>query len=115
MSLRWRWSLVLVLAAVVLGSLLPQTFLRGSLSTVTVNAVTTTGSPILPPGCAEASCGHSAPTPVAPVLAMAGAAAATGFIVRTVASHRSRRIRSRRINLPRGMAAALFRPPQLSL
>jgi hypothetical protein len=115
MSLRWRWSLVIVLAAVVLGSMLPQTFLQGSLSTATMNAIAPAGNPTFPPGCVQASCGRSAPTPVAPVLAVVGAAAATGFAVRAATGHRSRRMRSHRVNLPRGMMAALFRPPQFSL
>jgi hypothetical protein len=46
---------------------------------------------------------------------MAGAAAATGFVVRAAAGYWSRRIRSERVNLPRGMAATLFHPPQFSL
>jgi hypothetical protein len=114
MSLRWRWSLVVVLAAVVLGSLLPQTFLQGSLSTATMSAVTPTGTPTFPSGCV-ASCGRSAPTPVAPVLAIAGVAVATASVVRAAAGRRSRRIRKDRVNLPRGMAAVLFHPPQFSL
>jgi hypothetical protein len=115
MSLRWRWSLVVVLAAVVLGSLLPQTFLQGSLSTATMTAVAPTGPPTFPSGCAGASCSRSAPTPVVPILGIAGVAAMTGLVVRAVASYRSRRIRTQRAELPRGMVAALFRPPQFSL
>ena len=115
MSLRWRWSLVLVLGAVVLGCLLPQTFLQGSLSTATVSAVAPAGPLTYPSGCAQTSCGHSAPAPVAPVLATAGAAAAAGFVVSAVAGYWSRRIRAHRVNLPRGMAVTLFRPPQFSL
>jgi hypothetical protein len=115
MSLRWRWSLVVVLAAVVLGSLLPQTFLQGNLSTATMSAIAPAGSPDFPSGCAEASCGRSAPTPVAPVLAVAGVAAAAGFVVCAATGYWSRRIRSHRVNLPRGMVTALFHPPQFSL
>jgi hypothetical protein len=114
MSLRWRWSLVVILAAVVLGSLLPQTFLKGSLSTATGSAVARTGPPNFPSVCGS-SCGRSTPGPVAPVLAIAGVAAAAGLIVRAMAAYWSRRIRTRRGNLPRGMVAALFRPPQFSL
>jgi hypothetical protein len=114
MSLRWRWSLVVILAAVVLGSLLPQTFLKGSLSTATMAAVAPTGPPTFPSGCAGASCSRSTPIPAAPVLAIAGMAAAATLVLGAAAGYRSRRIRSQRVTLPRGIVSALFHPPRFS-
>jgi hypothetical protein len=114
MSLRWRWSLVVVLAAMVLGGFLPQTILGGSHAPATLTVATYVGPPTFPSGCSGSSCGRTAPTPAAPVLTIAGLAAATATVVRAKGGYWSRRIRPRMRSLPRGTVMSLFRPPQLS-
>jgi hypothetical protein len=120
MSLRWRWSLVVVVAAIVLAGLLPQALLTGirapagivDLSTQALRADPT--MPTLPSGCVGGNCGKTTPAAVTPALSGAALVALGGTLVIAVARFASRRIRRRRRSLPRGTPIRLFHPPQFS-
>lgn len=114
MSLRWRWSLVVVLAAMVLGSFIPQAFLHGALTPASMTTVAPQGPPTFPSGCAGTNCGKSAPTPATPALTIAALTAAAALAVRVAAGYRSRRIRPQSHVLPRGSLATPFHPPKFS-
>jgi hypothetical protein len=114
MSLRWRWSLVVVLAATVLGGFMPQALLSGTHAPASMDAISQTGPPTFPSGCAGSDCGKSTPVAPTPSLMIAALAGMAGALACAAAGPVSRRIRSRRRSLPRGTARVLFHPPKFS-
>jgi hypothetical protein len=114
MSLRWRWSLVVVLAAVVLGGFMPQSVLTGAHAAPVQVAIARTGPPTFPSGCAGTSCGKSAPVAPIPVLTIAALAAMAGTVLKMSRTDWCRRIRTLGRRLPRGTISSLFHPPQFS-
>jgi hypothetical protein len=114
MALRWRWILVAVMAAAVLGGILPQALLGGTQAPAEMTVLAATGPPTFPSGCSGASCGRSAPAAPAPILTIAGVAVLAAAVVTLSGRGISRRIRSRAHTLPRGTTMVLFRPPQFS-
>jgi hypothetical protein len=114
MPLRWRWSLVVILAAVVLAGFLPQALLSGSRPPAGIAVLSASFTPAIPSACAGADCGKSAPAAVTPALSGAMLVALGGAAVIAAAAFASRRIRSRVHVLPRGAVAMLFHPPQFS-
>jgi hypothetical protein len=114
MLFRWRWSLVVVLAAVVLSGFLPQALLSGIRPPAGIAVLSAPNVPSGPVACAGADCGKSAPAAVTPGLSGAMLVALGGAAVIAVAAFASRRIRSRVQCLPRGSAIRLFHPPQFS-
>jgi len=114
MSRPWRWCLVVVLAATVLGGFMPQALLAGSHPPASMTALLVEGPPTFPSGCSGANCGRSAPVAPVPVLTVASLVAIAGLAVSATAGRTSRRIRSLVHALPRGTTMVLFRPPQFS-
>jgi hypothetical protein len=114
MSSRWRWCLVVVLVATVLGGFMPRALLTGTFTASGLTALSTQGAPTFPSGCTGDDCGRSAPVAPAPVLTIAAVVAMAGLVVGAVAGRTTRRIRSLVHALPRGAAVVLFRPPQFS-
>jgi ABC-type Fe3+ transport system permease subunit len=114
MKLRWRWSLVVVLAAMVLGGFIPQALLAWSHTPASMTVISSAGPPTFPSGCAGASCDKGSPAAPTPSLIIAALAATVGVIVSLVAGRGYRRARSGAHALPRGSFAVLFRPPQFS-
>jgi hypothetical protein len=114
MPLRWRWSLVVILAAVVFSGLLPQALLSGARPAAGVAVISTPLTPTLPSLCAGADCGKSAPAAVTPGLSGAMVVALGGAAVVALAALASKRIRSRVKALPRGSATPHFHPPKFS-
>jgi hypothetical protein len=114
MSLRWRWSLVVVLAAIVLGGFMPQALLSKPFLPVSPAAMALQGSPTPATGCIGTSCNKGSPAAPTPTLSIAALAAVTGAVVQAIAGRGSRRIRSVVRSLPRGNLLPLFRPPQFS-
>jgi hypothetical protein len=114
MSLRWRWTLVVALAAVVLSGFLPQALLSGVRPPAGLAVLSGPALPDLPTGCAGADCGKSAPAALTPAPTGATLVAIGGVVIIAVAGFASRRIRSRIHTLPRGAATVLFHPPQFS-
>jgi hypothetical protein len=114
MSVRWRLSLVVVLAAVVLGGFMPQALLSKPFLPVSPTALATEGTPTAPSGCTGVSCNKGSPGAPTPSLTIAALAAMTGVVLQAAGGRASRRIRSLVRSLPRGTVPFLFRPPQFS-
>jgi hypothetical protein len=114
MSLKWRWCLVVVMAATVLGGFMPRTLLSDSVPPARALVASTEGVPAFPVGCLDATCGKGAPTPSAPVLTIAALAAIAAVMLSAGAGPMSRRFRSAVRALPSGRTAGVFRPPQFS-
>jgi hypothetical protein len=114
MLFRWRWSLVVILAAVVLSGFLPQALLSGTRAPAGIAVISTPTVPVVPTACAGVDCGKSAPAAVTPALSGAMVVAIGGVAVLAAVAFASRRIRSRVQSLPRGSAILLFHPPQFS-
>jgi ABC-type Fe3+ transport system permease subunit len=114
MSLRWRWSVVVVLAAIVLGGFVPQALLSRPFLPVGATAMAAQSAPSAPSGCTGVICNKSSPGTPTPTLTIAALAAVGGMVVGVVGGRLSRRIRSLVRALPRGTTPFLFRPPQFS-
>jgi hypothetical protein len=114
MSVRWRWSLVLVLAALVLGGFIPQALLTGTHAPASMTVASRTGPPTFPSGCSGASCNKSSPGAPTPSLTIAALVATVGIVGAAALNRFSRRNRSGTHALPRGSILTLFRPPQFS-
>ena len=114
MSLRWRLSLVVVLAAIVLGGFMPQALLSKPFLPVSPAAMAIAGEPTPPSGCTGVSCNKGSPAAPTPTLTIAALAALTGVLVSPSAARIWRRLRSLVRSLPRGTVPFLFRPPQFS-
>ncbi len=114
MLLRWRWSLVVVLAAIVLGGFMPQAFLTGARAVTSPIALTPAGPPTFPSGCTGTSCSKSAPVAPTPVLTIAGLAGLVAIVLKHSGGRFSRRIRNFAFRLPSGTVTPLFHPPQVA-
>jgi hypothetical protein len=114
MSMRWRFGLVAVIAAAVVGGFVPHSVLSVT-DTSAAQVVRAAEAPLSGPvNCADATCGKGSPAPAAPspgivlmavVAGAAGVAAAAAFI---------RRRRVEGLALPAGIRDPLFHPPQFS-
>jgi hypothetical protein len=114
MSLRWRWSLVVVLAAVVLGGFMPQSLLSDAHAAPGQATIARAGPPTFPSGCTGTSCSKSAPVAPVPVLTIAGLAGLAAVILKAPGAGFSRRMRTFASRLPSGAVTSLFHPPQFS-
>jgi ABC-type Fe3+ transport system permease subunit len=115
MPLKWRWCLVVVLAATVLGGFMPRALLTDSRAPVTNAAFLVEELPMAPSGCADATCGKGAPAPATPTILLAAAAAVTAAAMGlALAGRTNRRLRARAATLPSGNALRRFHPPQFS-
>jgi hypothetical protein len=114
MSLRWRLSLVVVLAAIVLGGFMPQALLGKPFLPVSPAAMALQGEPTAPSSCTGVSCNKGSPGAPTPTLTIAALAAMTGVLVQASGGRIWRRLRSLVHSLPRGTVPSLFRPPQFS-
>ena len=114
MGLKWRLVLVAVVAAAVLGGLVPHTVASGAES-AGATLVQAVESPMASPtSCADASCGKGAPTPAAPSPAIALVAVLGGLAVVAAAAGLIRRRLGKVGALPSGRQDRLFHPPQFS-
>jgi hypothetical protein len=114
MSLRWRWSAVVILAALVLTGFMPQALLSRPFTPVGALSMATQGAPTAPLSCTGVSCNKSSPGAPTPTLTIAALAGMVGVVALVVGGRASRRIRSLVRALPRGTTPFLFRPPQFS-
>jgi hypothetical protein len=114
MSLRTRLSMVVVLAAIVLGGFMPQALLTGTYAAPGQMAIARVGPPTFPSGCAGTACSKGAPSVPTPVLTIAALAGMMGVLLELSGGGLSRRIRTLAHRLPRGAVSSLFHPPQFS-
>jgi uncharacterized integral membrane protein len=114
MSRQWRWSLVVVILAAVVGSFMPSAILAASTPVRAAVSVVSPYEPLsVPTGCFAANCTRG--TPPAPALTLAAVAGALIAALGIAAGIRRHRRTPRRTDaLPRGSALPLFHPPQFS-
>jgi hypothetical protein len=114
MGLKWRIGLVAVVAAAVLGGLVPHAVASGSES-VGVTMVQAVESPLVSPTtCTDATCGKGTPTPAAPTPGIVLAAVLAGLVIAATAAALIRRRPAWIGALPSGRPDPLFHPPQFS-
>jgi hypothetical protein len=114
MALRWRLALAAVIAAAVLGGVLPHGALSGAEASAS-QMVQAVESPLAQPtGCADATCGKGSPAPAAPVPTVALVAVIAGLAVVAAAAAVLRRRSAAVAALPAGSRDRLFHPPQSS-
>jgi len=114
MRTRWRFGLVAIIAAAVVGGFMPHGVLSGAESTAT-QMVQIAESPVSTPVlCMDATCGKGSPAPAAPAPAVALAAVLAGIAIAAAVVSTIRRQRSQAVLLPAGARDPLFRPPQFS-
>jgi hypothetical protein len=119
MSLRWRWSLLGVLVAVVISGLMPNALLSKAETGIITSANTTISwsqveSPFFGSGCADASCGKGVPSPAAPTLTVVAAATLSGILALVALRRRTLFEYVASGVLPRGNFQGFFHPPQFS-
>ena len=112
--MRWRFGLVAIIAAAVVGGFMPHGVVSGA-ETAATEMVQIAESPVsVPMSCMDATCGKGSPAPAAPSPGVALVAVVGGLAV--VAGGRRRHPASRRqvAVLPAGSRDPLFHPPQFS-
>ena len=112
--MRWRFGLVAIIAAAVVGGFLPH----GALSVVDTSStqvVHTFEAPLSgSANCADATCGKGNTAPAAPSPGIALVAVVAGFVGVAAAGAALRRRRGQLLALPVGARDPLFHPPQFS-
>jgi hypothetical protein len=114
MPARWRVALAAVIAAAIVGGILPHAVVSTAQS-ATANMVQAVETPLgAIPNCVEATCGKGSPAApaLAPMVALAGVL--SGLALAAIAAARLRRHRARTAPLPAGAPDPLFHPPQFS-
>ena len=107
-------GLVAVVAAAVLGGVVPHAVASGAES-AGATMVQTVESPLASPtSCADATCGKGSPAPSAPSPAVALVAVLGGFAVAAALVALIRRRPAEVSALPSGRRDRLFHPPQVS-
>jgi len=111
---RWRVALAAVIAAVIVGGLLPHGALLDT-QNATKEMAQAAETPLMAPStCADATCGKGSPASSAPTPTIASAAVLGGLALAVVAAARIRRHWAQAEPLPAGAPDPLFRPPQFS-
>lgn len=114
MRMKWRFGLVAIIAAAVVGGFMPHGVLSGAESTAT-QMVQIAESPVSTPVlCMDATCGKGSPAPAAPAPAVALAAVLAGIAIAAAVVSTIRRQRSKAVLLPAAARDPLFHPPQFS-
>ncbi len=114
MPARWRVALAAVIAAVIVGGLLPHGALLDAQS-ATREMVQVAEAPVMAPSnCIDATCGKGSPIGSAPTPTVALAAVLCGLALVAIAAARRRRRRVQAEPLPAGAPDPLFRPPEFS-
>jgi hypothetical protein len=113
MRMRWRFGLLAVIAAAVLGGIMAHGVLSGvqSAGTGMVQIAEAPASSV-PSNCLDATCGKGSPAVPASAPALALAAVVAGLAVVAAAAAASRRRRTQAIVLPAGARDPVFRPPR---
>ncbi|HTU37800.1 MAG TPA: hypothetical protein VMF35_07250 [Acidimicrobiales bacterium] len=114
MARKWRFALVAVVAAALLGGFMPHGVLSGSESAA-AQIVQAAEAPLSAPlGCADATCGKGTPAAAAPSPGIVLAAVVGGLAAVAVLGSLIRRRRLQAATLPAGVRRAPFHPPQFS-
>jgi hypothetical protein len=117
MSMRWRLGLVAIIAAAVVGGIVPHSVISATDSSAT-QVLRAVDAPFSGPvTCLDATCGKGSPAPAAPspALALVGVVAGmAGMAAIAAATACIRRRRAQVVTLPAGARDPLFHPPQFS-
>ena len=110
----WRFGLVVIVAAAVVGGLVPHALLSsaGGAATEALTVVDSTVSG--PVTCLDATCGKGSPAPAAPSPGVALAAVLGAAVIVGATRAIIRRRRGRVLALPAGTGDPLLHPPQFS-
>jgi hypothetical protein len=114
MRMRWRFGLVAIIAAAVVGGFMRHGVLPTAESTA-AQMVQIAETPVSTPvPCLDATCGKGSPAPAAPAAAVALAGVLAGIAAAAVVVVTIRRRRSQAVLLPAGARDPLFHPPRFS-
>jgi hypothetical protein len=114
MPARWRVALAAVVAAAIIGGLVPHLVLSGA-QVATTDMVRAAEAPFgALPTCLDATCGKGSPAAPAPTPMVALAGVLSALALAVIAAARLRRRRAPLAPLPAGAPDPLFHPPQFS-
>ncbi len=114
MRVRWRFALLAIIAAAVVGGFVPHGMVSGA-ETAATEMVQIAQSPASAPlNCMDVTCGKGSPAPAAPTPTVALAAVLAGIAVAAGAIAVVRRHRGQVEVLPAGSRDPLFHPPRFS-
>ena len=112
--MKWRFGLVAIIAAAVVGGFMPHGVLSVAESSG-AGMVQLAEAPVaMPLMCMDVTCGKGTPALSAPAPAVALAAVMAGIAVAAVAASVIRRRRALVVALPAGARDPLYHPPQFS-
>jgi hypothetical protein len=114
MPARWRVALAAIIAAAIVGGLVPHGVLADAQS-ATIEMLQIAEAPLAAaPNCLDATCGKGSPSPPAPLPLVALAGILSGLAIAAIVAGRLRRHRSAVAPLPAGVPDPLLHPPQFS-
>jgi hypothetical protein len=114
MPARWRVALAAIIAAAIVGGIMPHDSLSAA-QRATTQMVQAAEAPLLStPSCVDATCGKGSPAPSAPTALVALAGAMSVLSLAAIVASRLRRRRAALVPLPAGASTPLLRPPQFS-
>ena len=114
MRVKWRFGLVAIIAAAVLGGFMPHGVLSGAQVNATEMVQIAEVPLAMPLHCLDATCGKGSSAPAAPTPTVALAAVFAACAVVAALGAALRRHKTRTVSLPSGARDPLFHPPQFS-
>jgi hypothetical protein len=114
MRLGWRFGLVAIVAAAVVGGLVPHAIVSGAGNAATEMVRVADATVSAPVTCLDATCGKGSPAPAAPSPAVALAVVLGAAVIVAATRAMIRRRRAQLLALPDGVRDPLFHPPRFS-
>jgi hypothetical protein len=114
MSLKWRWCLLVVIAAAAFGVFIPNSQPSTVPQSSRIGTLLAAEVPIGPITCLSVSCNKGTPAPTTPLLNIAAVCAIVAGVLAFALTRTRKRIRPPVIPLPQGHLTVPFRPPQFS-
>jgi len=114
MRMKWRFGLLAIIAAAVVGGFMPHGVLAGAGADATEMVQIAEAPVAVPLHCLDATCGKGSPAPAAPTPTVALAAVLSALAAVAALGATIRRHRTQTASLPAGARDPLFHPPQFS-
>ncbi len=114
MRMKWRFGLVAIIAAAIVGGFMPHGVLTGAQAGVTEMMQIAEAPTAMTSHCLDATCGKGSPAPAAPTPTVALAAVLAALAIVAALGASIRRHRRQTASLPAGARDPLFHPPQFS-
>ena len=114
MRMKWRFGLLAIIAAAVIGGFMPHGVLAGARADAPEMVQIAEAPVALPLQCVDATCGKGSPAPAAPTPTVALAAVLSALAVVAALGAAIRRRRTQTASLPAGTRDPLFHPPRFS-